>query len=273
MNENWTSYLCQLNGAAASVFVDLGLRASAPDPERLVLVLVALRMNAPRPDGLSSDAESQTLFAVEDALATALATTADARFAGRVTTGGVRQFFFYARRGDGAADAVRRAVGGFPGYAATADSRPDVAWRAYLDFLLPSSEGEEQQAASFNAAQDPDVRLRANSAQLIARLRSHGDALTAARPVTYYAYFPSAASRGEFVRRAAALHFAPRDVTPARTAAAAAGPPPYGVVLERTHAVDAATVEAVELPLAALARALGGEYDGWETVVTRGPAA
>ena len=54
MAEDWNFYFAQVDGAVASVFVDLAHGAGAVDPTRPVVAWVSLKMRTPRADGLSS---------------------------------------------------------------------------------------------------------------------------------------------------------------------------------------------------------------------------
>jgi Family of unknown function (DUF695) len=54
-------------------------------------------MNAPRPDGLSSNEEFQILNTIEDALTERLEKDCDACLAGRITGDGRREFYYYGR--------------------------------------------------------------------------------------------------------------------------------------------------------------------------------
>src|SRR5262245_38738957 len=110
MTENWASCFCRVNGALASIMLDLGLRAEAPLPLKPWLLCVWVYFRQPRPDGLSDEQEAPVLFAMEDALTTNLNPRCGALLSGRITTAGRREFYFYAERKDGFAECVKKAL-------------------------------------------------------------------------------------------------------------------------------------------------------------------
>src|SRR5690349_6941241 len=126
MSDNWDSYFCNVNDALSSIFVDLGIRATALDPLRPHLLWIWVPMRAARDDGLSSSAEAPTLSEIEDALAAALERACDAVLAGRVTGAGRREFYFYGRDADGFLEAVRNVFTKFEEYAPEAGDQLDA---------------------------------------------------------------------------------------------------------------------------------------------------
>lgn len=60
MSNDWDFYSCRVDDKPASIFVDLGIGGDAPLSGQPYMTFVRLFMRAPRPDGLSSQAESAT---------------------------------------------------------------------------------------------------------------------------------------------------------------------------------------------------------------------
>ena len=90
--------LLQRQRQLSSILVDLDLKDLLPDQSRTDLIWVWVYMKAPRPDGLSSNEEFETLNAIEDALTKRLQEDCDACIAGRITGDGRREFYYYGRR-------------------------------------------------------------------------------------------------------------------------------------------------------------------------------
>ena len=82
---NWGQYFCNVNDKLSSILVDLDLKDLLPNEKRQELIWIWLYMKAPRPDGLSSNEEFETLNTIEDALTKRLEEDCDARIAGRIT--------------------------------------------------------------------------------------------------------------------------------------------------------------------------------------------
>ena len=103
MSDDWDFYFCRVDNEPESIFVDLGIREEVPIAGLPHLAWLRLYMRMPRPDGLSSNAEYETLVAIEDSVSHAIE-TADVRlqYVGRNTSGGCRDFYLYAEDGMGA---------------------------------------------------------------------------------------------------------------------------------------------------------------------------
>jgi hypothetical protein len=125
MSEDWNSYFCNVNDILASIFLDLGLRESAPDPTKPILLWVWVYMKHPRPVGLSDRSEFDVLCALEDKLNRALGEQFDAVFCGRITTAGRREFYFYAPRAETLETVVRGTLIQFADYEFDCDKKAD----------------------------------------------------------------------------------------------------------------------------------------------------
>src|SRR5258708_2933562 len=101
MPEDWDVYLGPVDDQPASIFVDLSLLNAAPDANRPWLLRVAVQLQRPGEDGLGSQAESEALYEIEDRLFAGVAQSLRARYVGRITTQGRREFFYYAGSADG----------------------------------------------------------------------------------------------------------------------------------------------------------------------------
>src|SRR5205085_2861139 len=93
--EDWDSYICNVNDVLASIFVNLALHRVAPDPKRPYVLWVWVKMLHPRPDGLSSNEEAETLWKLDDDLGEAVQREIGAERVGTITTDNRREFYFY----------------------------------------------------------------------------------------------------------------------------------------------------------------------------------
>jgi hypothetical protein len=245
--ENWNAYMARVNGRLASVLVDLGRRARAPDSSSPVLLWAHLRMRAPRPDGLPSSEEAPDLLRVSQALEEAAKDAAAAEVVGTITSGGVREFYFYGPGAAGFERAIADALRSFPGYVAETGSKPDPGWSHYLEVLYP---------------RPADLQRMKNRA-LHEALRAQGDDPSARRVVSHWVYFETRGARDAFVARATASGF--REPPGARSEPEGR----FGIRLEHESTTDESTMEVHTLRLEEWARELGGEYDGWETPIQR----
>lgn len=89
MSDNWDFYAARIDDQPASIFVDLGAESAAPIASLGHMAYVRLYMKHPRPDGLSSSDEYDTLVGVEDAMEASLVGD-DVVYVGRNTSNGCR---------------------------------------------------------------------------------------------------------------------------------------------------------------------------------------
>src|SRR5580692_10020771 len=115
MSEEWNFYFCKVNDELASIALDLGLRKQVPDLSKPELLWIWVYFKSPRPDGLSSSSEFDTLVAIERQLTESLAQNSHALLCGRITTDGRREFYYYGTHSAEFESAVAGALGHFPG--------------------------------------------------------------------------------------------------------------------------------------------------------------
>lgn len=246
MSDDWDFYFLRVDDKPASIFVDLGIALEAPIAALPYLAYLRLYMKAPRPDGLSSREEFDALIAIEDAIKAVLVGTAGTRYVGRNTSDGVRDFYFYAARAEGWDSCARAVMTPFAAYEFESGCRSDPEWKTYFEFLYPS---------------DRD-RQRIENRRVCDALSERGDALTEKREIDHWAYFPDAAARSSFIEQAAELGFRLRVTHEPEKPGDR-----FGVQLYRIDVPALEAIDDVTLPLFELATALGGDYDGWETVL------
>lgn len=246
MSDNWDFYSCRVDGEPASIFVDLGLARDVPLHDRPYMAYVRVFMRSPRPDGLSSQAEFDTLIRLEDRLTSALTADNATTYVGRNTSGGCRDFYFYADDPSDWTPKVSNALADFRDYKYEAGSRLDREWKTYLDFLYPP----------------PADMERIQNRRVCEALQKKGDALSQPREIDHWAYFPNEDSRGHFLNVVIPQGFAVRELKRSEGTEK-----PFGVQFFRIDLPSFETIDEVTLPLHRAAIAAGGNYDGWETQV------
>jgi uncharacterized protein (TIGR01619 family) len=195
MSDDWDFYRCRLDNEPASIYLDLGITAQAPIPDMRYMAYVRVRMRTPRPDGLSSQEEYDTLIRIEDRFTATLSQGGATIYVGRNTSGGCRDFYFYRREPRDWDQRVRPAMSEFPDYVYETGSREDPQWTTYRNFLSPS--GDDMQ--------------RIQNRRVCDQLQKNGDALTATREIDHWAFFPDADSRTTFITRIKTMGFDVRN--------------------------------------------------------------
>lgn len=242
--QDWEFYLREVDGEPVSICLDLALAAKAPLESRPYMAYVRVLMRAPRPDGLSSSEEYDRLIQLEDHITAALTRSARARYVGRNTSGGSRDFYFYVSDPVLWAKRVAKAFDAFPEYKHKAGSRRDIRWKTYLEFLYPCGEDME----------------RIQNRRVCDALRDSGDTLSKRRDIDHWASFPDQKSRARFLRSVTRQGFKVRELLDSGDRQQ-----PYGVQLFRADLPSHEAIDAVTLPLFRAAEKVGGDYSGWET--------
>jgi hypothetical protein len=194
-------------------------------------------MQQPRPDGLSSSEEMEALSNLEDALLDSVAQEGVNIYAGRNTSGGNRDFYFYTADPVAFAEQVEGLMRSFPDYRFETGGRADPEWEVYFDLLYPSA----------------DDLQRILNRRVVGSLQAHGDLASQARPIDHVAYLPDANAAASLRVYLGELGFVVDD--------AKVEDGVFTVGLRRSdrpHAMD-----EVVLPIARRVHDLGGVYDGW----------
>ena len=209
------------------------------------MVYVRLYMNQPRPDGLSSREEFDTLMHIEKCMGASLCGEG-VGYVGRNTSGGCRDFYFYASTTQDWQAKVDRALSTFRHYKYDTGTREDAGWSTYLNFLLPGKVDRE----------------RIENRRVCQTLERHGDMLTAEREIDHWSYFQSPEAVDAYLAEVTASNFQVRDrpVNGERTLR-------FGAQIWRVDVPSYGNIDDITLPLSKAAERHGGEYDGWECSV------
>ncbi len=243
MSDQWEFFYCAIESAPASVFVDVGLHETVPDPSRPHRVIVTTFLQEPTEQGMTTDAEADRLWKMEEGLVRELSASADAVFVGRVTSDGARSFYFYVSDPGPVPETTEHAVDQFPGYDAHIDVDDDPNWSDYLETLYPAPVDWQQ---IFDR-------------QLVEQLIEAGDPLTPAREVAHYLYFNSTDGREQFIEVVTPLGFDTSDRGEQQ-----GEDYPFGVRITRPDPVVMDHIHNITRDLLSHAAPHGGIYDGWE---------
>jgi uncharacterized protein (TIGR01619 family) len=245
--EEWDFYFSNVDDKPSSIAVDLGLSSVAPIRTQPNVMWVSIKMNNPRPDGLSSSDEYDTLSEIEERMTKLLASKYEASQVGRLTSNGYRDLYYYL--GDTALyeQALSEIMLQFPSYEYDYGTKSDEAWGGYFDFLYPSPR-------QFQSIQNRRV---------IDNLEEQGDTLEKERPVDHWVYFKSEVDREAFLSEIKDENF--NIVT--KDYDNGLGELPFRLHISRVDKVDHNSVDEYTLHLWELAQEHNGDYDGWETSV------
>ena len=246
MTENRKNYFCKVNDKLASVALNLGLNEEAPIASKPWLLWVWVYLQHPRADGLSDQNEFETISAIEDELLKRLAPTCQAVEAGRITTDGRREFYFYGGSTDGFEAAIRAVMSSFTPYKFDLGKQHEPDWNQYSNVLYPSEESME----------------RIKNMDVLEVLEKHGDTLEPVRDVHHWIYFKTSNDRRLFGEQVQQLGYEVENESEDLTEEF-----PYSVQIVRDQSVTPGKIDDAVLELFRLAKELDGEYDGWEAQV------
>jgi hypothetical protein len=249
LSDEWDFYFARVNDAASSIFVDLGVRPDAPNEKRPWLLFVWVELRAPRADGLSSGDEAPTLHEIEESLNSMIPPVCGAQLVGRITGSNRREFYFYGEEPGELEAAVARAMQPFSGYVYESGSTFQPEWEQYLELLYPS----------------PSNLQRMMNRRLLDSLAQQGDAHEMPRKVDHWLEFATPEARAAARSTLEAIEFAVEGVYEGEPGAEL----PHALVVSRVDPVDMRTINGITLELARLAQEHGGNYDGWESPVTK----
>lgn len=247
--EDWDFYFSNVDDIIGSFYVDLGLAKVAPLTDKPNLVWITVKMNNPREDGLSSNEESETLYAVEDRIQEFISKNHNAIYVGRLTSNNNRDFYFYFGDTTLYDKTISEAMVAFPSYTYDFGIKEDPEWSSFSDFIYPNPR-------QFQSIQNHRV---------VDNLQKNGDPLTKARQVDHWIYFKTDNDRSEFLKRIEPLKF---DII-SGDEKTSFGDFPYKLHIARIDKVDFDSVDDYVLDLWEFANECNGDYDGWETSVEK----
>ena len=237
MSQDWDFYPLFVDSEPASIYLDLGLARVAPREHQPHMRYLRLFMRQPRPDGLSSNDEFDALGDLEDALVNGLTQDGSVTYAGRNTSGGNRDFYFYTAKAAAFDERAEEVMRAHPDYRFELGGRLDPEWRVYFDFLYPST----------------DDLQRILNRRVVNSLEEHGDTLSEPRRIDHLACLPDARTAQSLSNYLSEQGF---TIEKPRIEGDA-----LAISFWRVDRPDA--IDEVVVPLARRSQQLGGEYDGW----------
>lgn len=245
--EEWEFYFTKVDDKLAVISVDLGLGKIAPIADKPNVVWVSLKMNKPNEEGLSSEDENGILIEIESELHEKIKSTHNASYAGRLTSDGYMDFYFYL--GDTLLydKTISDVMISFPNYSYEYGTNEDKEWSGYFDFLYPLPQQLESIA----------------NKKVIEQLIKHGDDLTSSREVFHWIYFKSESDIDLYLDKIKNDNF----TVESKNMIESSDEYKYSLVIKRVDKVDLMSVDEYVFYLRRIAEEVGGFYDGWETSI------
>ena len=247
--QNWDFFMCRIEGAPASIRTNLALIEVAPLEGLTQRLQFYIKMENPRPDGLSSNEEYPILCDIEDALGDK-AEAIGAILAGVVKSEGFLELWFYTQNAEALAKTCEDALQTFEGYQSGYNIAEDPEWEDYFDFLYPDE-------FSYQTMQNRKVLMQ---------LEKNGDKMEVPREIDHFIYFKEAAQQQAFAKEVEAKGFKVRFNDDEFVEDRKAEGKEYPYMVEATREDSPLDIDDIVWDLLELASPFEGNYDGWGCV-------
>ena len=247
--QNWDFFMCRIEGAPASIRTNLALIEVAPLEGLSQRLQFYIKMQNPRPDGLSSNEEYPILCDIEDAIGEKAEATG-AVSAGVVKSEGFLELWFYTQNAEALAKTCEEALQAFEGYQSGYNIAEDPEWEDYFGFLYPDE-------FSYQTMQNRKVLMQ---------LEKNGDKMEVPREIDHFFYFKEAAQQQAFAKEAEAKGFKVRFNDDEFVEDRKAEGKEYPYMVEATREDSPLAIDDIVWDLLELASPFEGNYDGWGCV-------
>lgn len=244
---DWTFYFSTVDNNLSSISTDLNLNSIAPIENQENVVYVSIKMLNPKENGLSDNEEAEKLWKIEDDIIENLkAKKLNYTYVGRLTSNGLRDLYFYSDNGN-FEKAVVDVMRNYPNYKFAFGMDEDKTWNGYFNFLYP------------NPTQLQIIQNR----RVVEKLEKEGDNLIKEREVFHWIYFNNKEDLEKFEKYAKSNNYKielKKKADPSLNYK-------YLISISRIDKIGYNDIDEYTLKLFEKARALNGDYDGWETSV------
>ena len=247
--QNWDFFMCRIEGAPASIRTNLALIEVAPLEGLSQRLQFYIKMQNPRPDGLSSNEEYPILCDIEDAIGEKAEATG-AVLAGVVKSEGFLELWFYTQNAEALAKTCEDALQTFEGYQSGYNIAEDPEWEDYFGFLYPDE-------FSYQTMQNRKVLMQ---------LEKNGDKMEVPREIDHFIYFKEADQQQDFAKEAEAKGFKVRFNDDEFVEDRKAEGKEYPYMVEATREDSPLAIDDIVWDLLELASPFEGNYDGWGCV-------
>ena len=244
MLEDWNYFLTSDDGSPAQMLVDLAVPQRGIDSRRPYLLTVEFPLRQPTLEGLSTSDESPLLYAIEDALFSALRQRQQAVYVGRVTGQSRRIHFYYAPSATGFDQQVAETMQAWPDYPPQSETKFEPGWDTYHQRLYPG----------------PLERQSIQTRLQFEQMMQAGEDPSLPRPIEHRLSFPSSETRQQFISQAQPFGF---EVEPSELGESSDPELPYGLAVVRSDRLDLILLDGLVSDLFFRADSCGGEYLGW----------
>jgi len=245
----WEVYIAGYEKGPGSTVLNMGLVNKAPDKKLPFIVITGVTFTNCREDGLPEENEFINLHEISDDVQKSIAELTNMEMAGTFTYQCERLDYVYVSD----TSKIRKSIAElykskYSKYKSYISIKRDENWDAYLKFLYPNEETQEDMS----------------NQKVLTQLQKNGDKLTKARLVDHWIYFASSQDRENFEKNIFNDGFKIEGREKVDDT-----DKPFQLHISRVDKVDPESINKITLDLRHKARQVNGNYDGWETFIVK----
>jgi hypothetical protein len=241
--EQWDTYITKIDSKPASIMVDMGLAANAPDRRYPSLVITGPVAHKCSKRGFPAQEEMNALEDILSSTGSFLSGRTAKVLAGTSTCDCKRVNYYYVKDTFGVRSAIARMYNrSYKDYDYVVKIKPDPEWQTYSKLLYPDS-------ATVNWMENDKI---------ITRMIEEGDSLKKPRTINFEFYFYSEADRKNFTDYEAGKGYSPGMMSQTRAKTAV-----YSLVLSKYGPVNMEDINATTTTLKVDAKKYRGSFAGW----------
>jgi hypothetical protein len=247
--DEWDVYLAMYEKGPGSTIINLSAKNFAPDSNLPFVVITGVKFKQCKPDGLPDKEVFDDLYKLEDEINSVFEKSGSHVHVGIFTYQCERLLYFYVKDTSALRNELSAMYGKeFATYQPYINIREDKSWEAYQNFLYPNEETLDYMS----------------NQKLIAKLAEAGDNPEKIRPIDHWAYFPSERSRTCFEKRILSKGFKVE-----KKSLVGDERMPFLLQFSKDDMVILSEISRITRELKTEAEKCNGDYDGWETIVTK----
>ncbi|MFL9832328.1 DUF695 domain-containing protein [Flavobacterium sp. ST-87] len=248
-DSNWDAYIANYENGAGSTTLNMDLKKVAPKTDLAYILITGVTFSNCNKDGFPEKEEFSKLYEVSDEVETTISKITKTELAGTFTYQCERLNYYYINDTTQIRSKLTALYKNkYSNYKYYINIKPDKNWDAYLNFLYPNEEIQENMS----------------NQKVIEQLKNGGDDLTKSRQVDHWIYFSNEKNRDLFEKRIAKNGFKIENKEKIDDP-----DKPFKLHISRDDKVDSESISKITLELRKRAKELEGDYDGWETYVVK----
>ncbi len=240
--QDWDFYFTNIDEKPASIGLNLALHDTAPLPDKAYCFWIILPFEQSDSLGFPLEKENEALNKLEDDLEFFLQTKSQIIYAGRTTSEGKRQLYFYSKSIDSVDIFIEDFFKPHSEYNYKLGQRYDAEWEIYFGFLYPAP---------------LDLQLIYNH-RIVEALAESGDNATLPHHIDHWLNFQKKKDRTDFIKALEGKNYAIEKIDADKSHS-------LTLQISEENKTDLETIDKSVIQLFELAEKFKGIYGGWET--------